>query len=320
LRAPKLFISYSHDSQEHQDRVRGLADRLRTDGIEARIDQYAPAPAEGWPMWMDGQIQSAEFVLLVCTETYLRRVERREEPGKGRGVLWEAKLIYNALYLEDRDVQSFIPVLFSDAQVSWIPRPLIGLTHYRVDTEAGYDDLYRHLTNQPRYEVPAVGKWKSLPTIIPQSYPASLAAKPSPTQPTSLEERYRQQLIKEVLDWIEGVQDQSLYKVARLELGLASRSDLLEQPINAVVQIPDRAPRAIPLGTKISQIFDEQAGALLILGAPGTGKTTLLLELAREQANNGRKSSWSPAARRRTMDSTGRYATYRIKAIAPFCR
>jgi hypothetical protein len=180
--------------------------------------------------------------------------------------------------------------------------------------------LYRHLTNQPRYEVPAVGKWKSLPTIIPQSYPASLAAKPSPTQPTSLEERYRQQLIKEVLDWIEGVQDQSLYKVARLELGLASRSDLLEQPINAVVQIPDRAPRAIPLGTKISQIFDEQAGALLILGAPGTGKTTLLLELAREQANNGRKSSWSPAARRRTMDSTGRYATYRIKAIAPFCR
>jgi hypothetical protein len=40
-------------------------------------------------MWMDEQIRAADFVLLVCTETYLQRVERREEPGKGRGVLWE---------------------------------------------------------------------------------------------------------------------------------------------------------------------------------------------------------------------------------------
>jgi hypothetical protein len=32
---PRLFISYSHDSREHQDRVRGLADRLRANGIDA---------------------------------------------------------------------------------------------------------------------------------------------------------------------------------------------------------------------------------------------------------------------------------------------
>lgn len=52
-------------------------------------------------MWMQAQIQEADFVLLVCTETYLRRVERRDEPGKGRGVLWEATLIYNLLYAEE---------------------------------------------------------------------------------------------------------------------------------------------------------------------------------------------------------------------------
>jgi predicted NACHT family NTPase len=37
---------------------------------------------------------------------------------------------------------------------------------------------------------------------------------------------------------------------------------------------------AVPAGTPISQVFDEGASALLILGGPGTGKTTLLLELA----------------------------------------
>ena len=81
--------------------------------------------------------------------------------------------------------------------------------------------------------------------------------------------------------------DQLLYKVARVELGLADKSELVEQPLNAVVQVPDRAPRAVQPGIPISKVFDEQAGALLILGAPGTGKTTLLLELARDLRPRG---------------------------------
>jgi hypothetical protein len=81
-------------------------------------------------MWMEHQIRKADFVILVCTETYLQRAEHREKPGKGRGVLWEATLIYNLLYPEDSDVQRFIPVLLGDAQPSSIPLPLRGLTHY----------------------------------------------------------------------------------------------------------------------------------------------------------------------------------------------
>ena len=132
--APRLFISYSHDSAEHEDRVLALADRLRHDGIDALIDQYDTAPPDGWPMWMDREIQKADFVAMVCTETYLRRVEGRELPGKGRGVLWEAKLIYNSLYPEDSKVQKFIPVLFAGGQSSYIPLPIRGSTCYQVDS------------------------------------------------------------------------------------------------------------------------------------------------------------------------------------------
>jgi len=53
---PKVFISYSHDSAEHQERVLSLADRLRQDGIDAMVDQYAPTPPDGWPLWMDLEI------------------------------------------------------------------------------------------------------------------------------------------------------------------------------------------------------------------------------------------------------------------------
>src|SRR5271157_2969394 len=245
LESPRLFISYSHDSREHQDRVRHLADQLRSDGIDAWIDQYAPAPAEGWPVWMEKQIQKADFVLLVCTDTYLRRVERREEPGKGRGVLWETTLIYNSLYLEDSHVQRFIPVLVADGQACLIPLPLRGSTHYRVDTQEGYEDLYRHLTSQPRHEVPALGKLRAVPAKEPASFPASLGATPTPKR-TALEQRHRLQMIKQVrLDWIDGVLDQSLYKLARIELGLVDRSDFVEKPLRTQVRIPDRAPRSV---------------------------------------------------------------------------
>src|SRR5678809_745844 len=41
-------------------------------------------------------------------------VEGREEPGKGRGVLWEGRLIYNHLYTADAGVQRFVPILLED--------------------------------------------------------------------------------------------------------------------------------------------------------------------------------------------------------------
>jgi hypothetical protein len=46
-RVPRVFISYSHDSPEHADRVLALADRLRAEGIDCHLDQYETSPPEG---------------------------------------------------------------------------------------------------------------------------------------------------------------------------------------------------------------------------------------------------------------------------------
>jgi hypothetical protein len=183
-------------------------------------------------MWMDREIQKADFVALVCTETYQRRVEGREEPGKGRGVLWEAKLIYNHLYVADNAVQRFIPILLEGGVLSSVPWPLRGLAYYTVNIPEGYEDFFKHLTNQPSHEKPTLGRLRALPVIAPQSYPASLEARTEPKPPTSLDQRNRLQMFKGVrLDWIDGVLGQSLYEVARIELGLAEKSDAVEQPL-----------------------------------------------------------------------------------------
>jgi hypothetical protein len=72
---PKVFISYSHDSVDHAKRVLALAEQLRTDGVEALIDQYVQDPDEGWIRWMRNQVGQASRVLLVFTESYQRRFE-----------------------------------------------------------------------------------------------------------------------------------------------------------------------------------------------------------------------------------------------------
>jgi hypothetical protein len=45
----KVFISYSHDSDEHRDQILDLSKRLRDGGIDCEIDQYDPSPEQGWP-------------------------------------------------------------------------------------------------------------------------------------------------------------------------------------------------------------------------------------------------------------------------------
>lgn len=106
---PRVFIIYSHDSDAHRDRVLDFADRLRADGIDAMIDQYEPHPPEGWPDWCDAQIRKADFVLAVCTETYLRRFIGEEEAGKGRGVRWEGHLTNQHLWDAGAVSRKFVP-------------------------------------------------------------------------------------------------------------------------------------------------------------------------------------------------------------------
>ena len=55
--APRVFISYSHDNQEHMDRVWELSEKLRGDGVDCRIDQHEESPAEGWPRWCTNQVR-----------------------------------------------------------------------------------------------------------------------------------------------------------------------------------------------------------------------------------------------------------------------
>ena len=153
---PRVFVSYSWDSVDHTGRVLELADALRGRGIDVILDQYVhPTPEEGWPRWMDRSLDEAQFVLMVCTETYRRRVMGREEPGKGFGVRWEGSLIYNRIYNDKPSGSRFIPILLlPGSEPAHIPNPVQGHSYYRIRTfdltDPGFEALYRHLTDRQK--------------------------------------------------------------------------------------------------------------------------------------------------------------------------
>jgi hypothetical protein len=148
---PIVFISYSHDSDDHREQVLALSQRLRADGVDARLDRYLNgAPEEGWPRWMLNQLDEASFVLVICTETYYRRFRGKEEPGKGKGVDWEGALITLEMYNARSATLKFVQVLFSEDQQSFIPEPLRGTTHYHVAKKSGYESLYDFLLRPGR--------------------------------------------------------------------------------------------------------------------------------------------------------------------------
>jgi SEFIR domain-containing protein len=179
--APRVFLSYSHDSDEHADRVLALADALCDLGIDVILDRYVhPAPAEGWPRWMDRNIDEAQFVLMVCTATYRRRVLGQEEPGKGIGVRWIGSLIYNRIYHDKPSGSRFIPILLlPDSEPAHIPNSVQGHAYYRLATfdltDPGYEALYRYLTGQPATLKPELGTITILPPRPrPQAVPGPL--------------------------------------------------------------------------------------------------------------------------------------------------
>jgi hypothetical protein len=143
---PKVFVTYSHDSDDHRERVLRLTQRLREDGFDAMIDRYVEGmPPQGWPRWMQNQIEGADYVLLVCTRTYYLRFRGKGPRGTGKGVAWEGAVITNELYDGKSVSRRFIPVLFDAVHSRYVPDPLRGFGAYIVMDEDAYARLTDHL-------------------------------------------------------------------------------------------------------------------------------------------------------------------------------
>ncbi len=155
-----------------------LCNRLRARGVDAFCDQFLPgAPSEGWPLWMERQIESRDFTLMVCTEAYRRRFTEDESSGVGRGVVWEARILRNLLYEDSERHGRIVPVLLESEAKPFVPTVFRG-NFYDVSAERGFENLLRHLLREPGTEAGALGslgpqgaRWSAFerPWLVPDA-------------------------------------------------------------------------------------------------------------------------------------------------------
>jgi hypothetical protein len=114
--------------------VLDLANRLRGAGVDVSIYQYENAPPVGWVRWMRGEIERADFVLVICTQIYQRRAEGKEEPGKGLGANREGLIIDQEIYDHNGKNEKFIALLLRSSDSPFAPEFLTSGNQLRKTT------------------------------------------------------------------------------------------------------------------------------------------------------------------------------------------
>jgi len=158
---PKVFISYSHDSQDYKDWVRSFADRLIVDGIDVTLDQYDLALGEMIPHFMEKGISENNFVLILVSKGFTEKARER----KG-GVGFETDLAAGEIVVK-QNRRKFIPILI---KISYddVPYYLRGANAVSIQNlfayNKEYEEIYRTLTGQ-KPQKPKLGTVKLLHPI-----------------------------------------------------------------------------------------------------------------------------------------------------------
>ena len=141
MNTPTVFIVYSWDSNRHKEWVTHLAKDLRSDGIEAVLDQWELAPGDRLPEFMETQISECDFVLIVCTPRYKKRSDDRQG-----GVGYEKVLLTSENFPYHND-KRFIPILASGTWEESAPRWIKSSRYLDMSNPNTYADHYRELVD-----------------------------------------------------------------------------------------------------------------------------------------------------------------------------
>jgi serine/threonine protein kinase len=158
-------------------------------------------------------------------------------------------------------------------------RPVAADTHDQDETT---------LPDLPASLVRSIASARSHLPPTPSDRLSNRSSTGTPVPPAALsrqEYRNRQALLSKVKHyWVKGVLETSLHDHILIVLGLENRPDAVTSPWNLSWQPSQQTEHTLPPGTPLLAIFDQlgTGRTLLILGEPGAGKTTTLLQLTQD--------------------------------------
>src|ERR1051325_4296053 len=140
---PKVFVSYSRTSPDHENRVRAWSERLASDGIEVLLDQWSLEVGQDKYAFMEKMVvdETVSKVLVFSDQRYANKADQREG-----GVGTESQIISSEMY-EKVDQKKFIPIVCEKNARGEACLPVFLKNRIYVDfsTPEAANENYEHL-------------------------------------------------------------------------------------------------------------------------------------------------------------------------------
>lgn len=149
----RIFVSYSHDSEDHKKWVAQLSRRLQDAGFDVILDQWSARLGGDLTLFMERGLGTADRVLCVCTEKYAVKA------NAGTGGVGYERMIVTSELARLIDTIRFVPIIRQSSQPPKLPAYLSGRFHVDMSDDSEFDGklatLIEDLRKGPEMAPPA---------------------------------------------------------------------------------------------------------------------------------------------------------------------
>lgn len=157
---PKLFISYSWSSPQHEQWVIQLSTELRESGVDVILDKWDLKEGHDAIVFMEKMVSDPEVrkVIMVCDETYARKSD-----GRAGGVGTESQIISKEVY-DNISQDKFVAVVTQKDENGkpYVPTYYKSRIHIDLSEPDSYaqnfEQLLRWIFDKPLHTKPEIGK------------------------------------------------------------------------------------------------------------------------------------------------------------------
>lgn len=156
---PNVFISYSWDSQEHEEWIINLATKLCDNGVNAILDKWdLGSLGKPLPHFMENAITKSQRVICVLTPNYKKKTE-----NLAGGVGYEYSIISAEIFTDGVNTSKFIPLFRNGTVADAIPTVLRGRKYVDMRDDSQFEEkfvheLLRDIHEEPKFKKPVIGK------------------------------------------------------------------------------------------------------------------------------------------------------------------
>lgn len=153
---PQVFISYSHDSENHQNWVIQLATRLRSNGVNAILDIWNTKLGSDLASFMEQGLSKSQRVICICSDNYLIKA------NAGMGGAGYEKQIMTSELINDQNTNWVIPLIVNNSSNKKMPLFLGARKYISFEDpklyETKYEELLRDILDEPVLPIPPIGE------------------------------------------------------------------------------------------------------------------------------------------------------------------